>query len=182
MKEKIFDIVKNNLKNPKFYGFILIAIVVLLLLFPYIDANYFYYNRVEKRIKILKSISEIDESKIELNPILSAEYDSVIEEISKQKDGSLGSVFVTRNSPKVNLIKLITGGILSWAVAFLCLFVKFDKTWYKFAGLILFALIGIVLGYISTKVPTIINPMCNYIMMPLLQLVVLGILATSNRK
>ena len=56
MVEKVFDIIKDNLKNPKLYIALLTIIVVILLLFPYIDANFFYYNRVEKRIDIQKAV------------------------------------------------------------------------------------------------------------------------------
>lgn len=69
MGEKIFDLLKANIKNPKLYVVLFIFIMVTLILFPYIDANYFYYNRVEKRITILNKIAEIDENKIMDNKI-----------------------------------------------------------------------------------------------------------------
>lgn len=182
MLEKIFDIIKNNLKNPRLYIVSLIIIVVILLLFPYIDANFFYYTRVEKRINILKDISSIDKENVDCNPILKAEYDNILEEISKQKDGSLGSVFITNNSLEVSRYKFFTGAIMSWLVGILCLFVKMDKFWQKIVGLLLFVLLGLFLGYIAMLVPTIIAPMCNYVLMPVLQIVVLGILATNSKK
>lgn len=182
MVEKIFDIVKENLKNPKFYFAILIAGLILLLLFPYIDANYFYYNRVEKRIAILNDILEIDKDKMDNNPILNAEYESILTEISKQKDGSVGSVFITECSKEVKVIKFMTGAMLTWLVAILCLFVKMDKWWYKLLGLVLFAILGVAIGYVSMIIPIVIDPMCNYIVMPILQLVLLGILVTSGNK
>lgn len=48
MVEKIFDAIKSNLKNPKLYIGILVLLLCGLLLFPYIDANVFYYQRVKK--------------------------------------------------------------------------------------------------------------------------------------
>ena len=129
MVEKLFDIFMKNLKNPKLYISVLILVVVFLLLFPYIDANFLYYNRVEKRISILKEIMELDKDKLKESPELEAEYQSILEEVSKQRDGSLGIVF----------------------------------------------------GGIAARVPTIINPICNYILMPLLQLILIGILATSGK-
>lgn len=182
MVEKVFDIVKANLKNPKFYICILITGVVILLLFPYIDANYFYYNRVEKRINILNKVIEIEEEQVKNNPILEAEYNSILEEISRQKDGSLGSVFITSNTKQVNIIKFVTGATMLWLIAILCLFIKMEKWWHRFVGLFIFALLGILLGYISVIVPTIINPIINYLLMPILQIVLVGILATSGKK
>ena len=119
MKEKIFELIKTNLKNPKFYIGLFVVLVIVLLLFPYIDANYFYYSRVEKRIDILNKVTEMDEEIIQKE-----EYNSILNEISKQKDGSLGSVFVTKNSSEVQRNKFLSGALLSWIVAIVCLFVK----------------------------------------------------------
>lgn len=181
MVEKVFDIIKDNLKNPKLYIALLTIIVVILLLFPYIDANFFYYNRVEKRIDILKTVSDIETEKIENNPILKAEYENILEEISKQKEGSLGSVFITNNTSKVSRYKFLTGAILSWLVGVLCLFIKIDKVSQRIVGILFFAILGCILGYISTLIPTIIDPKCNYILMPILQLVLFGVLVTNNK-
>ena len=53
VKEKVFELLKTNLKNPKLYVGLFIILIVAVLLFPYIDANWLYYGRVEKRIEIL---------------------------------------------------------------------------------------------------------------------------------
>ena len=74
MKEKIFELFKTNLKNPKLYIGLFIILVMVLLLFPYIDANYFYYSRVEKRINILDKVTEIDKDEVQNNTILKEEY------------------------------------------------------------------------------------------------------------
>ena len=59
MLGKLFDLVKGNFKNPKLYICILIVLLCFLVLFPYIDANVFYYQRINDRIDILKKISRI---------------------------------------------------------------------------------------------------------------------------
>lgn len=181
MIEKVFDIIKDNLKNPKLYIVLLVTIVVILLLFPYIDANFFYYNRVEKRINILKEISSINMKNVEGNSIMKSEYDNILEEISKQKEGSLGSVFITNNTEKVTSYKFVTGAIVSWLLGFVCLFIKMEKTWQRFVGLLMFLLIGFIMGYIAMMIPTIIEPTCNYILMPILQIVLLGVLVTNSK-
>lgn len=184
MANKIFDLIKNNLKNPKFYAGLFLILVIMLLLFPYIDANYFYYGRVEKRINILEKVIQLNDEKLEENEILKNEYESILNEISKQKNGSIGSIFITENSKEVDRNKFISGGLLLWIFAALCLFLKMDKVWYKFFGLICFGAFGAVLGYISMIVPTIISPMCNYIMMPVFQIIIVGFMMTAgkNRK
>ena len=55
-----------------------------------------------------------------------------------------------------------------------------DKFGYKVLGLILFGLLGAGVGYVSMILPTIISPICNYIFMPFLQCILLGMLVTSN--
>lgn len=182
MKEKIFELIKTNFKNPKLYIGLFAILVIGLLLFPYIDANYFYYSRVEKRINILDKVTQIDKDEVENNTILKEEYYSILNEISKQKDGSLGSVFVTKNSYVVKKYKFLSGALLSWIVAIICLFVKMEKWWYRLFGLFIFGLLGAGIGYISMILPTVISPLCNYIIMPILQCVLFGMLITSNNE
>ena len=64
MKDKVFDLLKTNLKNPKLYVGLFIILIVGVLLFPYIDANWLYYGRVEKRIEILDRMSKLDKERI----------------------------------------------------------------------------------------------------------------------
>lgn len=180
LKEKIFELFKQNIKNPKLYVTLFVIIMIVLILFPYIDANYFYYSRVEKRINILNEITELDENRFSNNEILQNEYLSILKEIEKQKDGSLGSVFITDNSQTVSRNKFLSGAVLSWVIAVVSLFIKMDKWWYKLVSLLFLGIIGIVLGYFSTIIPTIVSPKCNYIFMPIMQCVVFGMLITGG--
>lgn len=180
MHEKIFDLVKDNLKNPRFYIVLLLLVFVLLLLFPYIDANIFYYDRVEKRVTILKEISEIDPEALKNDPILESEYQSILSEISKQKDGSIGSIFVTNSTQEVKDYKFLTGAALSWLIAILCIFIKMESPLHKIVGFMVFAVIGGALGYLAELIPTIIDPMCNYILIPVIELVIFCMLITSS--
>ena len=181
MFEKIFDIVKTNLKNPKLYITLLVLLVIILLLFPYIDANVFYYQRVNNRVEVLSKISELDTDRISNNEILQAEYHSILQEIEKQKDGSLGSVFKTNASSSENLFKFISGGLLFWILAFVCIFIKtFKRLRDKVLGIILCVVAGGIIGFIASLLSTIINPFVNYIGFPILILIIIGILATRK--
>lgn len=180
MAEKIFDLIRGNLKNPRFYMLLLVVIFVILLLFPYIDANFFYYDRVEKRVNILKEISEIDQEKLKENPVLESEYESILSEISKQKEGSIGSMFITNSTKEVRTIKFVTGAMVSWFVAIICLFAKFEKFLYRLFGILLFVALGAGIGYIAQLIPTIIQPMCNYIFVPIFEMILLGLLLTNS--
>lgn len=92
---------------------------------------------------------EIDKDKINEAPELIAEYQNILEEISKQKDGSLGSVFITNNTEEVKRNKFLTGAIISWFVAILCLFIKMNNKWGKIIGLLFFVILGMIFGGIA---------------------------------
>lgn len=43
--ELIVSWIQKNLKNPKLYAALAVLIIVIAIVFPYIDANFFFYNR-----------------------------------------------------------------------------------------------------------------------------------------
>ena len=47
-------------------------------------------------------------------------------------------------------------------------------------GLLIIGLIGGVIGYISMILPTVISPICNYIIIPILQCILFGMLITAS--
>lgn len=183
MLEKIFDLVKSNFKNPKLYIGILIVLLCFLVLFPYIDANVFYYQRINDRIDILQKISEIDPESLADNQILSDEYNRILSEIDKQSDGSLGSVFIKETDSTTNIIKFVSGAFLFWILAIACFFIKgFKNIGYKIFGFILCTMVGVAFGFIARAIPTIITPIVNYIGFPIVIIVVIALLATGGKK
>jgi len=183
MPEKIFDTIRSNLKNPKLYVLMLAILIVILVLFPYIDANIFYFNRVKNRIEILEKMSEFNTESIESIPALKNEYDSILNEIENQSNGSLGSIFIKETDKTINTIKFVTGGFLVWLLAIACFFMKrFKNLGHRIATIILLTIVGGITGGISRAIPTLITPMVNYIGFPLLLIILLALLATSNSK
>ena len=183
MFEKIFDLIKSNFKNPKFYVLLLVILLIILVLFPYIDANFFYYSRINNRIDILTKVSEINIDEIQNNETLVKEYNNILDEIEKQSEGNLGSIFRKESNNTVNLIKFLTGGSIMWILALLCLFIKgFKGFGYRILGLAIFMSLGLLFGIIAKAIPTIADPMVNYIGFPLLILIIIAILATSGKK
>lgn len=181
MVEKLFDVVGKNLRNPKFYTFLLALVVVFLMLFPYIDANVFYYKRVNNRVEILSKLSEIDVSKIEENDTLIKEYYRILTEVDKQSDGSIGSIIVQDTSQNVLRLKFITGGAVFWLLAISCIFIKnFKNIGTRIAGILFLCVIGTLIGLLAKSIPTIINPLVNYIGFPLLIIAFIALLSTSN--
>ena len=183
MFEKIFDLVKNNFKNPKLYIVILTVLLCFLVLFPYIDANFFYYQRINDRIDVLQKISELNVESIAENEVLKDEYNRILSEIEKQSDGSLGSVFIKETNPTTNIIKFVSGAFLFWIISVACFFIKgFKNVGYKFFGFIFFIFLGIVFGFIAKVIPTIVNPAVNYIGFPAMIIIIVALLATGGKK
>lgn len=62
MGEKVLDWLGKIITGPKsrfFWAFIIVALVIGIIVFPYIDANFLYYDRIEKRINNLKALVEL---------------------------------------------------------------------------------------------------------------------------
>ncbi|MHC1694194.1 MAG: hypothetical protein AB9835_02725 [Eubacteriales bacterium] len=100
--EIILPFISKNIKRPGFRIFIIMIIVFFFIIYPFIDANLFSYNRIEKRIKILQEIQNINLDKIE-NSILKKEYNSILSEIDKQKEMNFLNLFsIVKNNTYVN--------------------------------------------------------------------------------
>ena len=174
--------VGKNLRNPKLYVGVAVLIVLFFLVFPYIDANFFYYDRIEKRIDILQKITEIDTEKLSENAVLKNEYNKIISEIEKQEEFSISNALNTDyNNYKWG--KFISGGILVWFVAIWALFMKTVKgLGMKAITFLILAVFGIVLGFIATSIPTIIDPWVNYIGIPLVEIFIVGAFALKQKQ
>ena len=183
MKEKLFAKLWDNLRNPKLYVFIIAVFIVALVLLPYIDANVFYYKRVNNRIDILKKLEAIDAEELKNDEVLLREYNSILSEVEKQSDGSLGSVFRKETDKSVILFKFLTGGSLCWLIAIFCLFIKgFKNFGNRILGFLVFTIHGGITGLLAKAIPTISNPVVNYIGFPVLLIAIIALLATSGNK
>lgn len=183
--EFIIEEVKKNLKNPKFYVCIILLLLIVLFIFPYIDANFFYYNRIEKRINILQKISKIDKKKISKNIILKKEYNSILSEISNQNQKTFNNIISFNKHETFNskLLKFISGSFLFVIIAIWIPFMNtFKDNISKLAAFILLLILGAIAGYIGTRLPTFQNTYINYIGFPILQLTIVIIISTTNNK
>ncbi len=182
--ELIVSWIQKNLKNPKLYAIFAAVIVVIALVFPYVDANFFFYNRIEKRVNILQSLSEIDVEKVSQYPALQEEYDAIISEIEKQRELSISNaISMEQTTSHVPLFKFLSGGVLAWIITLCVPFMntfKDQKT--KVLTFFLLALFGGILGGVAYIIPTIFNPWVNYIGFPVLQLIMLIALAMKPKQ
>ena len=166
-------------KYAKRFWIILICVfVILLFLYPYIDANFLVYNRLEQRIEVLDKITKLDTVIINENTLLKQEYDSILNEIKNAQGKSIINIINTEDSKEDEMIKFILGGVLFWGVGFAYLFAKEDQqisTLRKLANKIIVVAfcvaIGILFAYVGRTIPTIINIWVNIIAYPVLEII-----------
>lgn len=184
LKTTIFSKILNMNKR-KLGVIVIIVFVSILILFPFIDTNFFYANRIKSRIDILQKITELDMDKINQDKNLTKEYESIVKEINESDSNYINKV-LNNNKNDHTIGKFISGGILWWLLGIIVLFFynafnkednKKGKNWgTRIAGFILCAIIGGLIGLICSIIPTIFNIWVNYIIIPILVLVLIILL------
>lgn len=167
-----------------------LLITIFVFLIPYIDANVFYYNRIQKRIEILDSLSKIDLTASENYNELKLEYDSILNEVNNQRDNALptvisnvNSLIIVEKSSDIIKMQFLTGILISLLVAIVILFANtFNRLQDKIGAFILMLIIGLSLGWVSTILPIFWKPLFNYIAMPILQLIFLIFVSVNGSK
>ena len=184
LKTTIFSKILNMNKR-KLGVIVIIVFVSILILFPFIDTNFFYANRIKSRIDILQKITELDMDKINQDKNLTKEYESIVKEINESDSNYINKV-LNNNKNDHTIGKFISGGILWCLLGIIVLFFynafnkednKKGKNWgTRMAGFILCAIIGGLIGLICSIIPTIFNIWVNYIIIPILVLVLMILL------
>lgn len=192
MGEKIFDLLKSlatGNKSKKFWGALIVIFIIVLIVFPYLDANFFYYNRIEKRIDNLTSIVELNDDKIHKNQGLLLEYESIIREINDANQKSLNTFNNSTDNEFEFWAKAISGGLLSAIVGIIGLFKKNNtkmtfSVFFKnnFLIFIVCSLFAVILSFIFSKIPTLGNVWVNVIAAPIVELIIIYLFTKSNNK
>ena len=102
--KKLLEIATGK-KAKIFWAVILTIIVLLLALYPYIDANFLVFSRINKRIDILERITQLNLDKIDANLALQEEYNSIIGEISAIQEKSVGTITTRQDTSNEKIIK-----------------------------------------------------------------------------
>ena len=198
MKEviaKILDVLlgifKNNYKRPRLWIGLGVIVMVFILVFPYIDSNFFYYSRMEKRIQ---KLMDLDEEKINHNPAYKDEYDSILQEVAQQRERSVNSV-MNRAIEYVNGIvasgtaqgnrrlKFLSGAALSLIVLICIPFMStFKRRSDKVMAFIIVYCITCLLGWIAAILPVLFSPWVNYLGCPAAQIVLLVVAVNKSNK
>lgn len=186
VKDIFLNILKYSKNYKKIAWIFIIAILLLVVLYPIIDANFLYYKRVSNRIDILENVSKIDENKINKNDKLKKEYNSIIEEISEKENNYLNNIFVNETSFKNKAIKFFSAAWIFILVGLILPFtkdkIKNKRTWTNlFSGILCIGL-GCLFGYFGFKIPTIVNIVVNIILYQIIMVYLAYTIATSNIK
>lgn len=192
--EELLEGFKKNYKRPKMWICIGIIAFCFVLLFPYIDSNFFYFSRMEKRIDILEKVMALDETKINSNQAFINEYQNILQEIEQQSDRSINSV-VDKASNYINhaiatgkeegnrWIKFFSGAFWAIIITIWIPFMDTFKNWRdKLLGIVLMLIISIVLGWFFSVIPIIFTPLFNYIGIPVLQIVFVACIVSKGNK
>ena len=192
--ELIVDFLKRNYKKPKLWFGILGILVFIILIFPYIDSNTFYYTRMEKRISILEHLTQLDETAINSNPVYRQEYESILQEIQLQRERSVNSIatqlFDTVNSSWTTgkdqgnkILKFISGAIWFLIVTICVPFMNtFKKRSDKLGAFIVMIILSTIVGCIFMAIPIIYRSWINYFVIPIAQLVIVIVLVGKKDK
>ena len=188
------DSVARNYKKPKLWFGILGILVFIILIFPYIDSNTFYYTRMEKRISILEHLTQLDETAINSNPVYRQEYESILQEIQLQRERSVNSIatqlFDTVNSSWTTgknqgnkILKFISGAIWFLIVTICVPFMNtFKKRSDKLVAFIVMIILSTIVGCIFMAIPIIYRAWINYFVIPIAQLVIVIVLVGKKDK
>ena len=192
--ELIVDFLKRNYKKPKLWFGILGILVFIILIFPYIDSNTFYYTRMEKRISILEHLTQLDETAINSNPVYRQEYESILQEIQLQRERSVNSIatqlFDTVNSSWTTgknqgnkILKFISGAIWFLIVTICVPFMNtFKNRSDKLVAFIVMIILSTIVGCIFMAIPIIYRAWINYFVIPIAQLVIVIVLVGKKDK
>lgn len=191
MKEllnKIFEKVINEKKGFKVIAWIFIILIILAIVFyPIIDANFLYYNRTNKRIEIIQKIVSIDEQDIKRDKRIEEEYNSILNDMNAQSNNYISNIFQKETSKGKNIAKFISG---EWLFILVGLIMPFtiDKNKGKrftanniMAGILCIIIAGI-LGYICMKIPNIINYGVNIILYQIILIFLAYSISSSSKK
>lgn len=188
MWDKILELMVNTIKGKngkKLIAIIILVLILIVIIFPYINANFLYYDRIEKRINNLKSLVELSGKNLSESPNLLSEYNSIIEEINNAQSKSLNTIIEPESNNSFDYwIKFISGGFLFAIISLLGLFQKEKNkkltfnTFIKknFLIFILCIFIAVLLAFIFARIPTLISPWINAFAAPILQLLMIYLL------
>lgn len=191
MGEKIlgwFEKIATGEKRRWFFAALIIIVILGIIVFPYIDANFLYYNRIEKRIDNLSNLVNLTDTPLEENEILYEEYLSILEEMKTARENSLFGSNKAEDSRTDRMWKFAGGALLWVIIAFVLVFSKKkgeQRTFKQFINNVLSAIfcliIGAIFGCAFIYIPTIGSAELNFALAPVAQIIVVWLIIESPK-
>lgn len=192
--DELLLVFKKNYKRPRLWIGIGMILFCCILLFPYIDSNFLYFSRMEKRIEIFEKVMELDQEKINSNPAYYNEYQSILSELEQQRERNINSV-INKASHQMNAfivsgkeqgnswIKFFSGAIWCLIITICIPFMNtFKKRSDRILAFFLMIFISILVGWFFSVIPIIGKPLVNYVGIPILQIVAVFIAINKANK
>jgi ABC-type multidrug transport system fused ATPase/permease subunit len=192
--EELVELFKRNYRRPRLWLFIAIVLFITVLIIPYIDSNFFYFSRMEKRINVLEKVMALDEEKINSNQAYIDEYQRILQEMEQQGERSINSLmnkfiiqmnYITSmgNGEGNRALKFLSGAFWLLLITVCVPFMNtFKKRSDKLIAFVLLLIMSGIIGWAFSMVPVIISPMVNYIGVPLLQIIAVIIIVVKSSK
>lgn len=192
--EELVELFKRNYRRPRLWLFIAIILFITVLIIPYIDSNFFYFSRMEKRINVLEKVMALDEEKINSNQAYIDEYQRILQEMEQQGERSINSLmnnfiiqmnYITSmgNGEGNRALKFLSGAFWLLLITVCVPFMNtFKKRSDKLIAFVLLLIMSGIIGWVFSMVPVIISPMVNYIGVPLLQIIAVIIIGVKSNK
>ena len=192
--EELVELFKRNYRRPGLWLFIVIVLFITVLIIPYIDSNFFYFSRMEKRINVLEKVMALDEEKINSNQAYIDEYQRILQEMEQQGERSINSLmnkfiiqmnYITSmgNGEGNRALKFLSGAFWLLLITVCVPFMNtFKKRSDKLIAFVLLLIMSGIIGWAFSMVPVIISPMVNYIGVPLLQIIAVIIIVVKSSK
>ena len=170
-------------KSGIFWSVLIVLLIAVVIVYPYIDANFLYYDRIEKRIDNLQKLVELTGEPLYENADLNKEYYSILKEMEIAREKALSNATNSEDSLHDRRVKFFAGAGLWYVVAIAVLFTKkktekwsFRKVFNNFCSTILCLGIGTGIGWVFTLIPTLGIVEVNAVLTLILEVVVLWLL------
>ena len=193
MPDKIAEWIEKLATGKKarvFWAVVIAILIIFIIAFPFIDANLFFYHRVETRIDNLEKLVTISGVTVTDEPALYAEYQDILQDMGTARDNAVLNLSfdgLVRTDTKIKFwsgciigIMLMLAGLFGKKPAGIGRFRYFIAN--RIPTIFIGGLIGLVFGYLFTYIPTLGSPWVNAIIGPVVQFVFLDLLLSTPKK
>lgn len=156
--------------NKKNIKIVVIFILIIGILYPFIDSIFIKPTQIQQEIQILNQINEIEmiETRTDLENRLKNDIESKVDNYIANKQISIDLIARYKNDPWK-----FYSGIVLWLIVFVAIFFQKQKWYMKIAMILMVGLFILCIGSIGLLLPTLGTPWVNYIIYPILQIIFL---------